>query len=145
VRYCAGFHWDLGSSEGSKFPRFGVKFGFGANFHWDPSSPESLQSIELIRVAIDCALAYVLGLPVLFLLQCKCGGCHGTYLNCHILACGGYYSELLQMCKIEVLGTNVVGSMLASTRLQYADTIISIVVADSSVVCQFESLHVYSC
>jgi hypothetical protein len=69
VRYCAGFCWDPGSSEGSKFPRFGVMFGFGADFHWDPGSPESLQSIELIRVATDCAPADVLGLPVLLLSQ----------------------------------------------------------------------------
>jgi hypothetical protein len=44
-------------------------FGFGADFHWDPGSPESLQSIELIRVATDCAPADVLGLPVLLLSQ----------------------------------------------------------------------------
>jgi hypothetical protein len=59
VRYCVGFHWDPGSSEGSKFPTF------DADFYWDPCSPEGLQSIESIRVALaDCAPAYLLGLPV---------------------------------------------------------------------------------
>jgi hypothetical protein len=31
--------WDSDSSEDSIFARFGVHFGFGAAFLWDPGSP----------------------------------------------------------------------------------------------------------
>jgi hypothetical protein len=44
----------------------------------------------------------------------------------------------------QVQGRDIHCLELASARLRYADTIICIVMADNSAVCQFEALHVYS-
>jgi hypothetical protein len=57
ARPCDRFRWDPGSSEGSKFTRFGVKFGFGDGFHWDPGALEGLADmsrfIELTGLGSD--------------------------------------------------------------------------------------------
>jgi hypothetical protein len=67
--------WDPVLCHGSIFIEF---VRYCAAFYWNPGSPESLQSIELIRAAAaDCAPAYILGFPVSWFTQRKCGGCPG--------------------------------------------------------------------
>jgi hypothetical protein len=83
--------WDPGLFHGSIFIEF---VRYCADFYWDLGSPESSQSIELIRAAADCALAYILGFPVLWFTQRKCGGCPGRNMTYHVLACGTYCAQL---------------------------------------------------
>jgi hypothetical protein len=78
ARPCDSFRWDPGSSEGSKFPRFGVKFGFGDGLNWDPGALEGLADmsrfIELTRLSSDFHTAQLDWFPMVLWPQQKCGG-----------------------------------------------------------------------
>jgi hypothetical protein len=78
ARPCDSFRWDPGSSEGSKFTRFGVKFGFGDGFHWDPGTLEGLADmsrfIELTGLGSDFHTTQLGWFPMVLWPQEKCGG-----------------------------------------------------------------------